>query len=189
VVNEWTRAERLALYSLLVASIAVIVALFIPEFRRILGLPSESVKGSPQVESNAGGSLPESSVPISNSFRFSVNRTGPHFSSGLPLVGGYEIAIPGDNKWHDTNIVVRPSYQLQIDFTDFTQGPVNIQVGEISGFMQNALQNGAYYEYNFVARLRNNPYDHVLAHEANLKVRSTNGNVFIKVDVRQGDLY
>ena len=127
--------------------------------------------------------------PVSNSSPLSVTRTGPHFYSTLPLVGGYEIAIPGDSEWHDTKILVRPSYQLQIDFTRGTQGDLNIQVGEVSGFLQYARQDGFWYEYNFVARLRNNPYDHVLARDANLKVRSTTQNVFIKVDVRQGDLY
>lgn len=126
---------------------------------------------------------------VSNSFQFSIRTTGSHFASTLPLLGGYEIGIPGDGQWYDTKILVRPSYQLQIDFWGGTQGNVNIQVGEVSGFMQNALQNGAYYEYNFVARLRNNPYDHVLAREAPLKVRSSDRNVFIKVDVRQGDLF
>jgi hypothetical protein len=133
---------------------------------------------SPTLVATQQSSKPEESPPtVSNSFPFSVNRTGSHFYSTLPLLGGYEIAIPGDNQWHDTKI------------TDGTQGPVNIQVADVSGLMQNARQNGAWYEYNFVARLRNNPYDHVLAHDAALKVRSTGGNVFIKVDVRQGDLY
>src|ERR1041384_1989248 len=41
--SEWTRAERLAFYSLLVAIIGVLVALFFPELRERLGLKSKGV--------------------------------------------------------------------------------------------------------------------------------------------------
>lgn len=132
---------------------------------------------------------PSPQPTISNAFPFRVNRSGPHFASTLALLGAYEIEIPGDGQWHDTKILVRPSYQLQMNFSRGTEGNVNVQVDGVSGLMQQAVQNGAYYEYNFVARLRNNPFDHVLKVEDTLKLRSTDKNVFIIVDVRQGDLY
>jgi hypothetical protein len=39
--GEWTRAEKLAMYSLIVAIVGVLVALFIPELRRTLSLNPE----------------------------------------------------------------------------------------------------------------------------------------------------
>jgi hypothetical protein len=102
VASEWTRAERLALYSLLVAIIAVIVALFIPEFRRILGLSSESVRGSSQVESNAGGPLPQSTTPKSS--EQSINRE-------------WTVVVQGTDRWKDTDIRVQKGQQIRISAT------------------------------------------------------------------------
>jgi hypothetical protein len=41
MISEWTRAERLAFYSLLVAIVGVLAAVFIPELRGKLGLQSQ----------------------------------------------------------------------------------------------------------------------------------------------------
>ncbi|MDQ3816323.1 MAG: LecA/PA-IL family lectin [Acidobacteriota bacterium] len=58
-MNEWTRSERIALYSLLVAVIGVLVGMLtVPEFRRMFGLHSEPTVKSASLEhgeSNSGG--------------------------------------------------------------------------------------------------------------------------------------
>lgn len=126
-----------------------------------------------------------SPTPIMNSFPFAVKNTPARFSSTLKLLGSYEISIPADNQWYDTEILIRPMNQLQIGFVKGTEGNVSIKVGDVSGSFNRAYDDGTYYEYNLVPRLRNNRFDHEFKSPSTLKVRSNDSNVSIRVEVRQ----
>lgn len=126
-----------------------------------------------------------STVSPTASSAFAVKNTPARFSSTLELLGSYEIAIPADKQWHDTNIRLQPMNQLQIGFVRGTEGNVAIQVGDVSSSFNQAYSDGTYYEYNLVPRLRNNRFDHLFKSPSTLKVRSSDTNVFIRVEVRQ----
>jgi len=183
--SEWTRSERLAVYSLLVALIGVIVALFIPELRARLGLNPERVSLSPSNASTSSSSENPPTKSVAPLFAFAVSNTPEHFLSTLDLLGAYEIAIPGDSKWHDTSVVIHPNNQLQIGFMRGTEGNVAIRVGDFSDAFNQAQPDNVYYEYNLVPQIRNNRFDHVFNTPSTLKVRSSQNNVFIRVEVRQ----
>lgn len=125
------------------------------------------------------------STPTANTFSFAVKDTPARFSSTLDLLGSYEIAIPADKQWHDTNIQIQPMNQLQIGFVKGTEGNVSIQIGTVTGSFNRAYDDGTYYEYNLVPRLRNNRFDHLFKKSDTLKVRSSDTNVYIRVEVRQ----
>lgn len=175
----------MAFYSLLVAVVGVLVAVFIPELRLKLGLNPEQTS----ISSNTSLTNPPSRTsPATSSgapFAFSVSPTSEHFLSTLNLLGAYEIAIPSDGQWHDTNILIRPNNQLQIGFMKGTEGNVAIRVGDVSGAFNQAQPDDVWFEYNLVPRLRNNRFDHVLRSPSILKVRSSQNNVVIRVEVRQ----
>lgn len=185
MISKWTRAERLAFYSLLVAIIGVLVALFIPELRARMGLAYERASGGPNsssINSSAGNAVVDSVRPT---FRFSVSNIPEHFPSTLDLLGAYEIAIPADSKWHDTNITIYPNNQLQIGFMRGTAGNVAIRVGDVSDAFNQSQPDGVWYEYNLVRQLRGNRFDRVFNTADTLKVRSGENDVFIRVEVRQ----
>lgn len=185
MISTWTRAERLAFYSLLVAIIGVLVALFIPELRARMGLAHDRVSGGPNISSinaSAGNAAVDSVRPT---FHFSVSKIAEHFPSTLNLLGAYEIAIPGDSRWHDTNITIYPNNQLQIGFMRGTAGNVAIRVGGVSDAFNQSQADGVWYEYNLVPRLRGNRFDHIFKLADTLKVRSGQNDVFIRVEVRQ----
>lgn len=101
MASEWTRTERFGLYSLLVAIIGIIVALFIPEFRYMLGLPSEPARSSSLVE-KAGGLLPQPTVSE---------------SSTQPSNREWTVVVLGTDKWKDTGIRIQKGQQIRISAT------------------------------------------------------------------------
>jgi hypothetical protein len=150
-----------------------------------LGLNPERVSLSPSNASTSSSPENPPTKSVAPLFAFAVNNTPEHFLSTLDLLGAYEIAIPGDSKWHDTNIVIHPNNQLQIGFMRGTEGNVAIRVGDFSGSFNQAQPDNVYYEYNLVPQIRNNRFDHVFNTPNTLKVRSSQNNVFIRVEVRQ----
>lgn len=57
--GEWSRTERLALYSLIVAVMSIVVALFIPEVRSFLSIKSERTKIDNTQERNINSNVAE----------------------------------------------------------------------------------------------------------------------------------
>ena len=98
----------------------------------------------------------------------------------------YEIAIPADSEWHDTNITIYPNNQLQIGFRRGTAGNVAIRVGDVSDAFNQSQPVGVWYEYNLVRQLRGNRFDRLFKTADTLKVRSGQNDVFIRVAVSNG---
>jgi serine/threonine protein kinase len=140
-------------------------------------------------QENAKTGTRTSSTSLNNtsatSFNFAINNTPEHFESTLNLLGAYEIAIPNDNQWHDTKIQIYPNNQLQIGFMRGTEGNVAIQIGEVSSAFSQAQPEDTYYEYDLRTRAPRNQFEHTLRNPSTLKVRSSQNNVFIRVEVRQ----
>lgn len=120
-----------------------------------------------------------------SSFPFAIKSTSEYFSSTLNLLGAYEISIPSDSQWHDTNITLHPNNQMQIGFVKGTEGNVEIQIGNVSGSFSEAQPSNVWFEYGLVNRQPRHRFEHVFKTASTLKVRSTQRNVFIRVDVRQ----
>ena len=109
--SEWSRNEKLALYTLLTAIVGVAVALFIPEFRRMLGLNSE-----PSLASSSSSSKntlsPESPIPASS--------IAPSRQSIV------NVNIAASAGWVDTGIKVKSGERLTFE----ASGLVNAEGGE-----------------------------------------------------------
>jgi hypothetical protein len=95
VNSEWSRNDKLALYTLLIAIVGVVVALFIPEFRHMLGLNSEPSL-APSSSSSKNTPNPESPIPASS------------------VAQSRQFIIPANVKWMDTGIKVQKGARLYI---------------------------------------------------------------------------
>lgn len=146
-----------------------------------------SVTPTPINKSNANSasSVKSDDTPKVSSFPFTVKKTQEHYESGLESLGSYEIAIPADNQWHDTNITLYPNNQMQIGFMKGTEGNVEIRAGNVSGSFSESQPDNIWYEFDLVNRQPRSRFDHVFKNPSTLKVRSNQNNVVIKVDVRQ----
>lgn len=121
----------------------------------------------------------------SNSFAFEVNRTGGFYNSDLALIGGYEVSVPSDNQWHDTGITIYPKNQLQYGFAKGTRGKVEFILGGNRWDISEPQPDSVWYEWDFTAEQVKNKYYRVLESPENIKVRSSENNVVIRIDIRQ----
>ena len=92
--SEWTRTERLAFYSLIVAVVGVSVALLtVPEFRRAVGLtePVRTISQSTQASSNSTDSPPvfpkQASPKVNLSKRIEVRADKMWVDTGVDVTG------------------------------------------------------------------------------------------------------
>jgi hypothetical protein len=97
-MSSWTRTERLTLYSLVVAIIAVIVALFLPELRRKIGLES---------------GLASSNTPSSNASTSDTPDTPPR-QTPERKVETKTITVSAQSMWTNTNVQVKAGDVLNI---------------------------------------------------------------------------
>lgn len=87
--GEWSRTERLALYSLIVAVISIILVVFIPEARNFLGLQSEHTKIDSQgtsSNSNIAGYTPSPMSSTESPRAASKQTSNVQISRGLITV-------------------------------------------------------------------------------------------------------
>jgi hypothetical protein len=87
VMSDWTRNEKIALYSLIVAIIGVVIMLFtVQEFRRAIGLnPERSHNDLPQVSTNSPNNTTQSSLTLKDAlqrFRYEHGWSGGAANSG-----------------------------------------------------------------------------------------------------------
>jgi uncharacterized membrane protein YkgB len=98
--REWTRTEKLTLYSLLVAIVGVSIALLtVPEFRRFLGLTG-SVTANPQATTDLSVSVNSPEAPVKQSVYSAT------FSK--------QVKVPADKMWVDTGISLAKGAKLDI---------------------------------------------------------------------------
>jgi hypothetical protein len=102
--SEWTRAERLAFYSLLVAIIGVLVALFFPELRERLGLKSKgvSISSSNQPTNASTPNTPPTSTDESTQKRETRTETKT-------------ITVSAKKMWTDTGVQIRKGDYIIIE--------------------------------------------------------------------------
>ncbi len=117
---------------------------------------------------------------------FQKSNASEYFPSSMKSAGSYEISVPGDGQWYDTGISVKPTIQLQMGFLRGTQGNVQIEVGDVRDDFSRPQSPGAYYEYDFVTRSPKHQFERTLRNSGNLRLRSTQNDVVIHVDVRTG---
>ena len=101
--RAWTRAERLALGSLLITIAGILVAIFLPELRGILNLHSESA-----------------SVPIRNPSRGDKPThafTGPPQRDSTEHIETRSMHVSAKKMWTDTGIRVNVGDHISIDAT------------------------------------------------------------------------
>jgi hypothetical protein len=112
--SEWTRTEKLTLYSLLVAVVGVsVVLLTVPEFRRFLGL-SNSVTIPLQATSSSSVSAESPEVPARQSLpnatfskRVKVPADKMWFDTGITLARGAKLDIRATGQWSDAGLPLR----------------------------------------------------------------------------------
>ena len=134
-------------------------------------ISSNSVSATPSVSSTSG---------------FRKTNASEYFPSGMNSGGAYELSVPGDGQWYDTDISVKPTIQLQMGFVRGTQGNVQIEAGDVRDGFSRPLSPGSYYEYDFVTRSPRHQFERTLRNPGTLRVRSTQNDVVIHVDVRTG---
>jgi hypothetical protein len=112
--SEWTRTEKLTLYSLLVAIVGVSVALLtVPEFRRFLGLTGSAI-ANPQALSDPSVSVksPDKSAKQSVSSamvsqRVKVPADKMWVDTGITLIKGAKLDIVASGQWSDAGLPLR----------------------------------------------------------------------------------
>ncbi len=101
-MSDWSRGERIALYSLLITAVGVGVGLLtVPEFRRILGLRTEIVTYESHAERARLVTTPAPREPEIRTVTVDARREWT--DTGINLVEGSEITIRASGRWTNHN--------------------------------------------------------------------------------------
>jgi hypothetical protein len=146
-MSEWSRSEKIALFSLLVAIAGVVVALFIPEFRHAMNLNPEFRVS--QVDAQSG--IPNNSSPSANPASTKIpDRTinYPATRTGWYLIGSgkFRLKVNGEINIGGNVILTPEGWSKLGDHTAFVRG---LPFGGVIAKIGNGTPFLVGYEANF----------------------------------------